>query len=74
MKNTNDFPKVLVGNKADLPRREVDIKYAQSYAKGHHMPYVETSARTRLGVVRIYHVYCICVCMCVRMSACVGTL
>jgi len=44
---------ILVGNKVDLPRREVDTKYAQSYAKGHHMPFIETSAKTRLGVVRI---------------------
>ena len=47
---------ILVGNKVDLPRREVDTKYAQSYAKGHHMPFIETSAKTRLGVVRIEYV------------------
>lgn len=42
---------ILVGNKVDLPRREVETKFAQSYAKGHHMPFIETSAKTRLGVV-----------------------
>ena len=44
---------ILVGNKVDLPRREVETKFAQSYAKGHHMPFIETSAKTRLGVVSL---------------------
>ena len=33
-----------------MPRREVDAKLAQGYAKNHHMPYIETSAKTRQGV------------------------
>ena len=41
---------VVVGNKIDLPRRDVEQKLAQSYAKNHHMPYIETSAKTRQGV------------------------
>lgn len=40
----------VVGNKIDLPRREVDQKVAQSYGKNHRMPYIETSAKTRQGV------------------------
>ena len=40
----------VVSNKIDLPRREVDQKLAQAYAKNHHMPYIETSAKTRQGV------------------------
>ena len=51
VKDADDIPMILVGNKVDLPRREVETKYAQSYAKGHHMPFIETSAKTRLGVV-----------------------
>ena len=47
--NTHSFCAV-VGNKIDLPRREVDAKLAQGYAKNHHMPYIETSAKTRQGV------------------------
>ena len=43
-------PCAVVGNKIDLPRREVDAKLAQGYAKNHHMPYIETSAKTRQGV------------------------
>ena len=42
---------IVVGNKIDLPRREVDSKMAQSYAKNHTMGYIETSAKTRQGVV-----------------------
>ena len=41
---------MLVGNKVDLPRREVDNKDAQEYAKSRNMPYIETSAKTRQGV------------------------
>ena len=51
---------ILVGNKVDLPRREVETKFAQSYAKGHHMPFIETSAKTRLGVVSVTHVCAFC--------------
>jgi len=40
----------VVGNKIDLPRREVDSKLAQGYAKNHRMPFIETSAKTRQGV------------------------
>lgn len=40
----------VVGNKIDLPRREVDTKLAQGYAKNHRMPFIETSAKTRQGV------------------------
>ena len=53
VKDADDIPMILVGNKVDLPRREVETKYAQSYAKGHHMPFIETSAKTRLGVVSL---------------------
>ena len=41
---------VLVGNKIDLPHQEVDHELAQAFAKSHHMPYVETSAKTNQGV------------------------
>ena len=42
---------IVVGNKIDLPRREVGKDMAISYAKTHNMSYVETSAKTRHGVV-----------------------
>ena len=40
----------VVGNKIDLPRREVDQKVSQAYAKNHRIPYIESSAKTRQGV------------------------
>lgn len=44
----------VVGNKIDLPRREVEQKLAQSFAKNQNMAgYIETSAKTRQGVVSI---------------------
>ena len=50
IKDLDDVPMVLVGNKIDLPHQEVDQKLAQAYAKDHHMPYLETSAKTKQGV------------------------
>ena len=41
---------VLVGNKIDLTDHEVDQELALAYAKDHHMPYIETSAKTKQGV------------------------
>ena len=59
----------MVGNKIDLPRREVDNKMAQGYAKSHSMSYIETSAKTRHGVVSAC-VCCMCFCMCVCLCVC----
>ena len=50
VKELDDVPMVLVGNKIDLPHQEVDQKLAQAYAKDHHMLYIETSAKTKQGV------------------------
>ncbi|KAI8500164.1 PREDICTED: GTPase HRas [Branchiostoma belcheri] len=50
VKDSEQVPMVLVGNKADLPQRVVDNKQAQDMAKSYSIPYVETSAKTRLGV------------------------
>lgn len=50
VKDAEDIPMILVGNKIDLPRKEVENKVAQGYAKNHRMPYIETSAKTRQGV------------------------
>lgn len=40
----------VVGNKVDLPTRTVDQKQGKHTAEVYHIPYVETSAKTRQGV------------------------
>jgi GTPase SAR1 family protein len=40
----------VVGNKCDLPTRAVEVNQAQEVAKQYMIPFVETSAKTRLGV------------------------
>lgn len=41
---------VLVGNKCDLPCRAVDMRGAAEVARSYGIPFVETSAKTRMGV------------------------
>ncbi len=41
---------VLVGNKCDLPTRNVDMGQAKEVAKSYGIPFIETSAKTRMGV------------------------
>ena len=43
-------PMVLVGNKCDLPTRTVDMTNAKEQAKHYGIPFIETSAKTRMGV------------------------
>lgn len=40
----------MVGNKCDLPTRAVDMTSAREAAKNYGIPFVETSAKTRMGV------------------------
>lgn len=47
MKDSDDVPMVLVGNKCDLPARTVDTRQAQELARSYGIPYIETSAKTR---------------------------
>ena len=41
---------VLVGNKVDLPKRDVSTKDGNDKAKQFSIPYIETSAKTKQGV------------------------
>lgn len=41
---------VLVGNKCDLQAWAVDMTQARDVAKQYGIPFVETSAKTRMGV------------------------
>ena len=49
-------PLILVGNKSDLQEsREVSLAEAESMASSWGVPYVETSAKTKLNVDKIYY-------------------
>ena len=50
MKDCEDVPMVLIGNKIDLTSRNVDLKEAQRTADEFGIPFVQTSAKTRQGV------------------------
>ncbi|CAF0937177.1 unnamed protein product [Didymodactylos carnosus] len=50
VKDADDIPMVLVGNKIDLPTRTVDMSNAKDFASALNMPFVQTSAKTRQGV------------------------
>ena len=50
MKDCEDVPIVLVGNKIDLPQRSVDLRDAQKVADEYGIPFIQTSAKTRQGV------------------------
>lgn len=50
VKDADEVPMVLVGNKVDLPTRTVDARQAKPVADSYNIPYVETSAKTRQGV------------------------
>lgn len=47
VKDSDDVPMVLVGNKCDLPARTVETRQAQELARSYGIPYIETSAKTR---------------------------
>ncbi|ELU17310.1 hypothetical protein CAPTEDRAFT_149194 [Capitella teleta] len=50
VKDADEVPMVLVGNKVDLPSRTVDTKMGKMLADSYSIAYVETSAKTRQGV------------------------
>lgn len=50
VKDAEEVPMVLVGNKCDLQTWAVDMPQARDVAKQYGIPFVETSAKTRMGV------------------------
>jgi GTPase KRas protein len=48
-------PIVLVGNKCDIPEREVTKEQGQSLAESFGVPYFESSAKERLNVDESFH-------------------
>jgi small GTP-binding protein len=55
VKDSDDAPMVLVGNKCDLPTRTADPKQAHKLVKSYGIPFIEISAKTRQGVKDAYH-------------------
>nr|CAD24769.1 small G protein [Oscheius tipulae] len=50
VKDCDDVPMVLVGNKCDLTTRAVDGRTIADTARAYGIPVVDTSAKTRMGV------------------------
>lgn len=56
VKNDDNIPFLLVGNKIDLAeRRQVSVPDAEAKAQQWHVPYVETSAKTRTNVDKAFY-------------------
>ncbi|CAH1788735.1 unnamed protein product [Owenia fusiformis] len=55
VKNDENIPFLLVGNKADLEeKRQVTLEEATTRAQQWNVPYVETSAKTRANVDKVF--------------------
>ncbi|XP_054664373.1 ras-related protein R-Ras [Grus americana] len=56
VKDRDDVPTVMVGNKADLlPQRQVPREEAQAFARQNRLRYLEASAKTQLNVDEAFH-------------------
>lgn len=55
VKDSKNVPIVLVGNKCDLPAWTVDMVQARKMAKQCGIPFVETSAKTGMGVIDAFY-------------------
>ena len=54
MKNDENIPFIMVGNKCDLTeKRQVTQEQAQQLAEEWNVPYVETSAKTKEHVDKV---------------------
>ena len=54
MKGDENIPFLLVGNKTDLEdKRQVSVQEAQRRAEQWKVPYIETSAKTRVNVDKV---------------------
>lgn len=57
VKNAEDVPMILIGNKSDLQTsRRVRKEEAQEKANKWNKPYIETSAKTRDNVDKVRHI------------------
>ncbi|KAI6180822.1 (pine wood nematode) hypothetical protein [Aphelenchoides besseyi] len=55
VKDSEEVPMVLVGNKCDLTQRAMDQRQIDELARSFGIPYEETSAKTRVGVDNAFH-------------------
>jgi len=56
VKSDENIPFLLVGNKSDLEeKRQVTLSEAQARARQWNIPYVETSAKTRANVDKVFY-------------------
>lgn len=55
VKDAEEVPMVLVGNKCDLQSWAFDINNAKEIARQYGIPFVETSAKTRMGVDEAFY-------------------
>ncbi len=55
VKVDDQIPLILVGNKVDLDGREVSEEEASGLASSWGAPYIETSAKTKLNVDKVYY-------------------
>lgn len=61
VKNDENIPFLLVGNKADLDeRRQVSVQEAHTRAQDWSVSYVETSAKTRANVDKVRYMFKCC--------------
>ena len=75
MKNDENIPFLLVGNKADLEdKRQVTIEEAQARAQQWSVPYVETSAKTRANVDKVSQILSVQNRTIPSMTMCVGKI
>ncbi|KAL7648420.1 UNVERIFIED_CONTAM: hypothetical protein RMT77_000326 [Armadillidium vulgare] len=56
VKDRDEFPMLMVGNKADLEhQRVISFDEAQNFARQHKLPYIECSAKIRMNVDQAFH-------------------
>jgi small GTP-binding protein len=53
IKDTDNVPMLLIGNKLDIRQIDIDIQ-ARNVATAMRIPYIETSARTRYNIDEIF--------------------
>lgn len=55
VKDRDEFPMILVANKADLTNRQVTPEEGQELARQLHIPFIEASAKNRMNVDQAFH-------------------